>query len=159
MFTRNKKQSKAISPLIATILLVAIALALAGILYSWASQNAKEVTNSVTNTTNNVIDCSSVDLYIDYGCTYDPTNGISFILNDSSTVNIDDNLTLTVIDANNNIKTASFAPDFKGGSMAINNTVYSNVSDFQNLATPLKKVQILVKSCPKKATFITSCGN
>jgi len=159
MFTKKKKQSKAISPLIATILLVAIALALAGILYSWASQNAKEVTNGVTNTTNTVIDCSSIDLYIDYGCVYDATNGVSFILNDNSTVNIDDNLTLTVIDANNSIQTASFAPNFKGGSMAINDTVYSNTSDFQNLVTPLKKVQILVKSCPKKATFITSCGN
>jgi len=148
---------KALSPLIATILLVAVSLSLAGILYSWSSQNAKETTASLSDTTNKWIDCSAVDIYIDYGCTYDPTNGLSFILYDKSTVQIDNNLVMTVIDNNNVIKSVSFLPNFTGNAMAVNNTVYPNPADFTNLTEPLKKVQVHVTSCPDKMTYTTKC--
>ncbi len=156
MFKKNNSE-RGISPLIATILLVAVALSLAGILYSWSSQNAKDTTGSLTETTNDWIDCSSVDVYVDYGCEYDSTDGLNFILYDKSTVELDDNLIMTVIDANNTIRSATFEPSFTGNAMAINNTVYSNDSDFQDLAEPLKKVQIHVDSCPDRMTYTTKC--
>jgi flagellin-like protein len=149
------KSQRGLSPLIATILLVAVALSLAGILYSWSSQNAKETTGNLTDTTNEWIDCSSIDIYIDYGCTYHETNGINFILYDKSTVEIDDNITLTVIDANNTVRSASFAPNFVGNAMAINNNVITNDSDFQNLVKPLKRVSVQVDSCPDRVAYVT----
>jgi len=54
MKTQNNFQ-KGLSPLIATILLVAVALSLAGILYSWSSQNAKETTEQKVQTQNFVL--------------------------------------------------------------------------------------------------------
>ncbi|MDD3178024.1 MAG: hypothetical protein PHR26_00735 [Candidatus ainarchaeum sp.] len=151
-------KQKGISPLIATILLVAVALSLAGILYSWSSQNAKETTESLTKKTNEWIDCTAIDFYIDYGCSYDSTNGLSFILYDKSTVEIDDNLILTVIDANNHIVSSDFAPNFVGNAMAIDNSVYSPIEDFQNLSEPLKKVQVYIDSCPDKIAQTTNCN-
>jgi len=156
MFTL--KNQKGLSPLIATILLVAVALSLAGILYSWSSQNAKETTGNLTDTTNEWMDCSAIDIYIDNGCVYDSEDGISFILYDKSTVEIDDNLILTVIDANNTIRSASIEPNFTGFAMAINSTVISNASEFQNLVKPIKRVSVQVKSCPDRVTYIQKCG-
>jgi flagellin-like protein len=153
-----KKFQKGLSPLIATILLVAVALSLAGILYSWSSQNAKETTNNITETTNDWIDCSAIDVYIDYGCTYSVSEGPNFILYNKSTVELDDNIVMTIIDANNNIVSTSFQPDFIGNAMAINNSVYTNDEDFQNLVEPLKKVQVYVNSCPDRMTYTTKCS-
>jgi len=150
-------KKKGLSPLIATILLVAVSLSLAGILYSWSSQNAKETTASLSDTTNKWIDCSAVDIYIDYGCTYDSTDGLNFILYDKSTVQIDNNIVMTVIDNNNTIASSTFEPNFTGNAMAVNNTVYSNPDDFTDLVTPLKKVQVHVTSCPDKMTYTKKC--
>lgn len=154
----TKKNKKGISPLIATILLVAVALSLAGILYSWSSQNAKETTSSLTEKTNEWIDCTAIDFYIDYGCTYDSTDGVSFILYDKSTVELDDNLTLTVIDANNTIASSSFEPNFVGNAMSVSDSVYSSIEDFQNLTEPLKKVQVYIDNCPDRIAQTTSCN-
>ncbi len=148
---------KALSPLIATILLIAVSLSLAGILYSWSSQNAKETTTSLSDTTNKWIDCGAVDIFIDYGCEYDSTNGVNLILYDKSTVQIDNNLVMTVIDGNNNIKSTTFLPNFIGNAMSVNNTVYANPTDFEDLVEPIKKVQIYVTSCPDKMTYTTKC--
>jgi len=149
----NKRQ--AVSPLIATILLVAVALSLAGILYSWSSQNAKETTANVTETTKGWINCGAVNIFVDYGCTYDIEDGISFVLNDQSTVAIDDNITMTVVDANKQVVSKSFAPNFQGRVMAVNNTVYDTPEDLQDLEEPLEKVMVYVNSCPDKATYAT----
>jgi len=152
--TINKK---GLSPLIATILLIAVSLSLAGILYSWSSQNAKETTTSLSDTTNKWIDCGAVDIFIDYGCSYSTTEGVSLILYDKSTVQIDNNLVMTVIDGNNVIKSTTFEPNFTGNAMSINNTVYANPDDFKDLVEPIKKVQIYVTSCPDKMTYTTKC--
>lgn len=151
-------KKKGLSPLIATILLVAVSLSLAGILYSWSSQNAKETTASLTDTTNKWIDCSAVDIYIDNGCQYDG-NTINFILFDKSTVQIDNNLILTVIDNNNTIKSATFLPNFSENvvAMTVDTGTFSNATDFQDLVEPLKKVQVHVTSCPEKVTISTKC--
>ncbi len=156
MFFKNKK--KALSPLIATILLVAVSLSLAGILYSWSSQNAKETTASLTDTTQKWTDCSSVNLYIETGCRYNTETGISLIVMDQSTVDIDDNLTMTVIDSNNSIISKTFAPNFKGKAMAINSSVYDDPDELEGLSLPIQRVRIFVNSCPDKAATTISCN-
>jgi len=157
MLTKFKLNNKGVSPLIATILLVAVSLSLAGILYSWASQNAGDTVNNVTETSKKWRDCSAINLYMEYGCTYDPDTGINFILNDSSTVNIDDNLTLTVIDANNVIKSASFAPNFSGRAMVIKSGVYPDDTVFEDLDEPITRVRVYVEGCPDRAATTNVC--
>ncbi len=158
MLLNIRLNKKGVSPLIATILLVAVSLSLAGILYSWASQNAKDTVNSVTETSKKWRDCSAINMYIEYGCTYDATTGISFILNDSSTVNIDDNLTVSVIDINNAIKSSTFAPNFSGRAMVITRAILSDPNALDGLNKPLQRVRVYVDGCPDRAASTTTCN-
>ncbi|MFH0905809.1 MAG: archaellin/type IV pilin N-terminal domain-containing protein [archaeon] len=154
----KSKFSKAVSPLIATILLVAVALSLAAILYSWSSEQAINSTKQVSDKTKAWEECSSINLYIDYGCSYDTSTGISFILNDQSSVEIDDNLTLTVIDANNNIVSSSFTPSFEGRAMLVKSSDFSNATDFEDLVEPLSLVKVYMNNCPDRFAKVNNCS-
>jgi flagellin-like protein len=153
---KKKFQRKAVSPLIATILLVAVALSLAGILYSWSSQNAKETTSNMSETTTQWSNCSSVNLYIQ-NCRYDSESGVSLILYDDSQIEIDNNLSLIVIDVNSDIATSSFAPNFSNSVMSVKTSNFSNAEDFHNLGEPIDRVRIFVDSCPDRAAITTNC--
>jgi len=149
------KTKKALSPLIATILLVAVALSLAGILYSWSSQNFRDTTTSVSDASADWIDCSNVVIYIDSGCSY-TTEFSGLIISNRSTVNIDHNLVLTVIDADNQIVSTEFSPNFTGNIMSLDTV--ANENGFTDLVTPLKKVQVHTKNCPDRVSFISRCN-
>jgi flagellin-like protein len=152
----NKR--KALSPLIATILLVAVALSLAGILYSWSSQNFRDTTTSVSNTSAEWIDCSNVNIYIDSGCTYTSIDGFSsLILFDRSTVQIDQNIVLTIIDNANEIASTEFLPAFTGNAMSLGSVV-NDMPGIKGLETPLKRVQVHVKNCPDRVSYISRCN-
>ena len=151
--------NKGVSPLIATILLVAVSLSLAGILYSWASQNAGDTVNSVTETSKKWDYCKGITLNMEYGCRYDSTTGISFILYDNSTVDFDENIIINIIDANNNIGTATVTPNFQGRAMVINNTVYSEseTQPLTDLTEPLQLVKVYMNGCPNRTAQTRSC--
>lgn len=152
------KNKKALSPLIATILLVAVALSLAGILYSWSSQNFRDTTTSVSDTSADWIDCSNVNIYIDSGCSYTAVNGFSsLILFDRSTIQIDQNIVLTIIDNTNNIASAEFPPSFTGTAMSLGSVV-NDMPGIKGLETPLKRVQVHVKNCPDRVSYISRCS-
>lgn len=151
-------KKKALSPLIATILLVAVALSLAGILYSWSSQNFRDTTTSVSDTSTEWIDCSNINMYIDSGCSYDSSSGFSgLILFDRSKVIIDQNIVITVISYDNNIASMEISPNFIGNAMSLDSLINAE-DDFSGLATPLKRVQAHIKSCPDKATYVSKCN-
>lgn len=151
-------KKKALSPLIATILLVAVALSLAGILYSWSSQNFRDTTTSVSDASLEMIDCSNVNMYIDSGCSYNSVSGFSgLILFDRSKILIDQNIVITVISYDNNITSMEVEPNFVGNAMSLDSAI-NNGDDFIGLATPLKRVQVHIKSCPEKATYVSKCN-
>lgn len=153
-----KITKKGVSPLIATILLVAVSLSLAGILYSWASQNASSTVTSVTSTQQQWAECSAINLYIE-SCNFDSGNGkISLILSDHSSVDIDSNLEITIIDINNQTKYASFAPNFKGGVMTIDNSVFPESETLDDLEE-IQRVYVFVKRCPDRKATTISCDN
>lgn len=147
-----KKKLNALSPLIATILLVAVSLSLAGILYSWASQNAKDTVTNVTESQAVWEKCQHVYLDIEQGCKYDSTGGISFILYDKSTTELDSNLVLTVIDSENEIKTVDLEPKFIGGAMSVKST------EVNGLTKPLMLVKIHYQECNQKVAQTRSCN-
>lgn len=148
---------KALSPLIATILLVAVSLSLAGILYSWSSQNFGDTTTNVSATSENWDYCKDVFISID-DCSYDSVSGFDgLLIRDSSKVIIDNNVVLTVIDANNTIASTEFNAVFTGNAMFLDSILNVN-EDFIGLETPLKRVQVYVKNCPDKVSQITRCN-
>jgi flagellin-like protein len=150
---------KALSPLIATILLVAVSLSLAGILYSWSSQNVGDTTRGATEFTEDTGYCTNVSVSIDEkNCSYDSNSGFtSLLIQDASKVNIEDNLVLTVIDANNEIASVEISPNFTGNLMSLGSFLSGN-EDFIGLETPLKRVQIYVKKCPNQVHLVTRCN-
>lgn len=139
----NIKKSKAVSPLIATILLVAVALSLAGILYSWSSQSARETTDTMTETQARWTECSHVRLSIDIGCSYKSATGLSLVLIDNSTVEIKEDLTLMIIDTNNSIATTTIEPSFSNRAMQIT----EDSEDFLDKESPVR-ARVFVNSCP-----------
>ncbi len=152
-----KKKSKAVSPLIATILLVAVALSLAGILYSWSSQSARETTESITETTEAWGECNYVRINIDTGCSYDPSTGLSLVLMDNSTVEINDKLNILVTDANGDIATAALETAFTNRAMQIRSINFEDPNDpedFEGLESPVR-TRIFVDSCPDQFTTAT----
>ncbi|MDD4049512.1 MAG: hypothetical protein PHX47_00715 [Candidatus ainarchaeum sp.] len=152
------KNKKALSPLIATILLVAVALSLAGILYSWSSQNFRDTTTSVSDTSAEWIDCSNVNIYIDSGCSYTSLDGFgTLILFDRSTVEIDQNIVLTIIDSDDEIASVEIEPNFTGNAMSLASTLNA-IDGVKGLATPLKRVQAHVKNCPDRVSYISRCS-
>jgi len=156
MLSKIKLTKKGVSPLIATILLVAVSLSLAGILYSWASQNAGNTVSDVSETQQKWSKCTAINLLIEPGCQYDTDTGISLILYDSSTVNIDENLVIEIFDTNNTIKSATFAPNFSGKAMTVNSSVLDDSDALDGLGQ-IQKVRIYVKSCSDKAATTLSC--
>ena len=149
---------RALSPLIATILLVAVALSLAGILYSWSSQNFKDTTTSVSDASAEWIDCTNVNIYIDSGCSYNTVSGFSgLIIFDRSTINIDQNIVLTAIDNDNAIASVEFEPSFTGNAMSLD-TIANNATEFIGLVKPLKRVQVHVVNCPDRVSYISKCN-
>ena len=155
MFQINTE--KGVSPLIATILLVAVSLSLAGILYSWASQNAGDTVSSVTETSKKWDYCKGITLNMEYGCKYDTTTGVSFILYDNSTVDFDENLTVNIIDATNNVKSATFAPSFQGRAMVVDSNVYTASDALNGLTEPLQLVKVYMDGCPDRTAQTRSC--
>jgi flagellin-like protein len=146
-----KKKMNAVSPLIATILLVAVALSLAGILYSWSSQSARETTDSTTETINKWSECNHVKLSIDIGCTYDSTtNGLRLVLMDQSTVEITEDLTVMITDANSTIATTTVESDFSNRAMQIR----IDDEDFLDLESPVK-ARVFINSCPEQFATAT----
>lgn len=153
MFKINSQ--KGLSPLIATILLVAVSLSLAGILYSWASGNAGDTVSSVTETSKKWEYCSNIIFTLD-NCRYDPQLGVSLILFDNSTVDFDDNLTLQIIDANDDIKIATIEPNFLGKAMSIKPVNYTE--DLKGLVAPIKLVKVYLNGCSDRAALTRSCS-
>lgn len=156
MLIKRKLNTRGVSPLIATILLVAVSLSLAGILYSWASQNAGNTVSSVTETQQQWTNCTAINLFIEEGCSYNDVNGISFILSDHSTVDIDENIEISVSSTTNVVEATTFAPNFKGGAMSVNRDVFSDPEAFDGLGS-IQRVYVFVKGCPDRKATTMSC--
>ena len=149
---------KAVSPLIATILLVAVAMAITGILYSWSQTYVKRETTNIAEVTETQIGCSYAAIELSE-CAYNSSTGLVFWLTNSGRNDLNAGFTLTVIDSANNEATGKINSVIeKGVIKPIKTSSLSNPSTFQSLTTPLKLIQVVPKECPDKATTLTSCN-
>lgn len=96
-----RRLKKAISPLVAAVLLIAVTMTIAGMLAYWASSFVRQQTETFQNQTI-AGECNFADFRV-YLCSYNSTTqSISLILNNVANVELR-NLTAQIIYANNTI--------------------------------------------------------
>lgn len=155
---KEKKAFNAVSPMIATVLLVAVALAIAGILYSWSQTYLTRETVQVSEVTSMQVNCSYANIEIQ-DCKYSQTSGLSFILNSVGSIDLAKGFKLSVLSADETKAESSLATTLEGGNFqAINSADLANARDYINLATPLKRVRITPEECPEKYAETTKCS-
>lgn len=76
---------KGISPVISSVLVLAVALAVAGVFSSWGPQIADTVTDSTTNTTDKTTFCNKADLEITEAKYYSSSNEVSIVVRNKGT--------------------------------------------------------------------------
>ncbi|MFH1752192.1 MAG: archaellin/type IV pilin N-terminal domain-containing protein [archaeon] len=146
---------KAVSPLIATVLLVAVSLSIAGILYSWGQRYVSEETGKITEQTGQQIECTYAGIEI-LDCNYSNGYGLKFTLSSRGLVNLDENFTIVVIDAGNTSVEGTTDTDLAAGSaFPVNTNTFSD--KFVNLQTPLARVRVIPADCPEKYYETTNC--
>ena len=128
---------KGISPLIATVLLIAVTMSIAGILAFWASSFVREQTRSFENSTVST-ECQYANFNF-YSCSYDPSTGtMSFILQNLANVELK-SITASII--------------YQNGSVS-----YYNLNASLPVVPPLKSFTILQISSNYNNVFIsTNC--
>ena len=70
MFSSRSIGRKAVSPLIATVILIAMTVALSTLIGGWVSQMARDRSDQITNQSETQLACSYGDVYIE-DVTYD----------------------------------------------------------------------------------------
>ena len=97
--------TKGISPLVASVLLIAITMTLAGAIAYWASSFVSTTLPTISG------ECNIASFKI-FSCRYNSTSGISMILQNLANVELK-NLTLFVIYSNNSVQSISLNDTLK----------------------------------------------
>lgn len=137
--------SKGISPLVASVLLIAIAIAIGGLLSFWALNTWFPNQLSQFNSTEQ--DCIYVDFAI-YSCSYNSTSG-NILLNLQNTQKI----TLSDLGAYVTYTNGSLSGIIKlNGSLAVSDIKgYTLTNTTTNISTGFSKIIIVSLNCPGKS--------
>ncbi|PIN86983.1 hypothetical protein COV19_02205 [Candidatus Woesearchaeota archaeon CG10_big_fil_rev_8_21_14_0_10_44_13] len=150
---------KAVSPLIATVLLIAFAVALGAVVMNWGRGYVDDTTAFATEKSNKEIRCSmDINLkFIEFNdikqiCLDNGTNSINFTLQNTGTVGIEGvkvqaigNSSIVDQDVNRSIPIASILKDY------INYSLSGNGSLKQIRFTPMIKVEGVKMLCAQNA--------
>lgn len=172
-----KMNYKGVSPLIATLLLIAVALVIAGILYTWSSSYFKLQTTEFETATGAQTACAFVGIEIDDSissptrCDFNATdqlssmNRLSFKLSNAGTTDLNGEFTITATDGNN-VVTLAYTPNLKVGSFVIirctNSTTETNgcrrtsTADF-NALDGMTSLRVTPTDCPSKYDETNNC--
>lgn len=153
-----KERTKAVSSMIATVLLVAVSLAIAGILYSWSQTYLTRETVQISEVTSKQVDCAYANIEI-LECKYTQTGGLSFILNSIGSVDMPGGFKLSVLAADDKRAESSISSGLEAGNFqAINSEDLDNRTAYLQLETPLKRIRITPDDCPEKYTEVVKCS-
>ena len=163
---------KAVSPLIATLLLIAVALFFAGILYVWSSSFAITTTQQLENSTQDQTACafsgvkledlSSDPNRCDFNSTY--PEKLKFKLSNTGTSDLNKNFTI-LVDDGNAVVTLSYTPNLAKGTFKIVTCIQDVSGDCTvtdgNLSWlgSIKGVRVTPGDCPTRYDETTSCNN
>lgn len=153
----KRKKEKALSPIVASILLIAVALALAGILWQTSSLWLQSTSNAIKKeTTSYAGSCTKLNLGV-INCSYSANNGLSFIIENKSD-NVINGIKLFVIDSNEKIIKTELNKVILPGELSIIKTKdLNNSNDFINLVQPLKMIRVIPMECPHRVFELKEC--
>ena len=172
------KLFKAVSPLIATLLLIAVALVIAGILYTWTSSYFKLQTQEFETATTTQTECAFAGLSIDDSINsvtccdlnvtdqLDSLSRLTFKLSNTGTKDFNGDFTILASDGNN-LVTLAYTPNLGKGAFVLVNCSDSLTEsngcrrtsllvDFNQL-TSLVTLRVTPSDCPNKYDESTSC--
>lgn len=138
---------KGISPLISSVLLIAMTVAIASIIFGWMSTFTKETVASVGNKSEEALDCQSASISIDAVYINNTTKTASVIVRNTGWI---DNLVLSGAGVFNTT----------GGNCTLNTSTLDSDFDRSEVAT-IKFTECPITNCPndfKEAVVLTSCG-
>jgi len=157
-FIMNYKK-KGVSPLLATILLISIAMLLMGIVWIWSESFIKTHTQTITDKSTDEINCQYGGLFI-RTCTYNASTGINLTIENSGSTKFTDNFNIKIQDNLDLMAEGIISQDLNAGNaMQIDVNDISDGNDFLNLNAPLKTVRVVPQDCPTKFAEYTGCTN
>lgn len=155
----NEMKSKAISPLIATLLLIAVALVIAGILYVWSSayfsSQLRETEEGITVQTQ----CTFAGINIKECDLNTTSNEISILLENTGQVDFTKDFTIQADDGNN-VANGTYTEDLSKGTFnrltckATGTTC--TMTGISNL-TSLNTLRVTPTDCPQNYDETTNC--
>lgn len=139
-------KSKAVSPLVAAVLLIAVTMTIAGMLAYWASGFVRQQTETFSN--QSTVTCTGANFRI-YTCNYNSTNQqVKLILDNVGTVGIK-NLTANVIYPDASIISVSLNGTLPSGGALKSFTVGGVTSGYSNIELKTECPALSVStSCP-----------
>lgn len=159
-----KLKKKSISPLIATIFLVVIAVSLAAIVYTWVIKNTRDTVDDMEVTQSEWEYCKKVNLNLDPECIFDssPSPPYTFkklLLYDRSLVEISSPIVVTVIYSDGNF----FVPEsmeinqgFQGNVLNLAQAIETGFSKITS-AEDISRIEVSIKECPDRVSYLTKC--
>lgn len=147
---------KAVNPIIATMFLILIGVAIAGLIWNWSQSYTRTQTQSLLTGSTEQVECTYAGLFI-RSCSIG-TGGLFFTLQNSGSVDMEDGFTIILVDADNTQVNATITNDLSAGdSLDVNSSSFSNPADFQGRALPIKALRVVPETCSNRYTEITSC--
>ena len=140
--------AKGISPLIASVMLVAMTVAVASIFFGWMSSFTRDTVNTVSDKSDQVMDCQSASIIIDNVYIDTTAKTASVIVRNNGWVS---NLSLT----------SAILYNTTGGNCTLDTTSLDSKFDKSDIAT-IKFTECPITTCPndfKKAIVNTNCGS
>lgn len=148
---------KGVSPLIATILLVAISLAIAGMLYSWMAQYATNQTSKFAAASGTQLQCSQAGGLQVNSCTH---SGSVYTIQLESTGDMDLN-GFNVIGLYSDGNSASAASDstlIARGYLRIDSNLWYAGFAIPGYSSSMSTLKIVPKQCPSNSVTTTTCS-
>ncbi len=147
MKSQKKSHSKGISPLLASVLLIAITVAIATLTAGWVSTTVRTTQATITNKTTEAVDCSAAGIVIDdvYASSGTAVTARAIVRNTGQT----DDLTITSAQLYN-----TTGANFTASSIPISNVDKGNVNTLSFSSASLA-------ACPgsfSQVVVTTSCG-
>jgi len=147
---------KAISPLIATMLLIAIAVAIAALMYIAQERMIRVQQTELLGQSQEVAKCNYAGLFI-RDCDYN-ADGLYLTLKNSGTINFTNAFQVRMITADNTVVSGGFDNDLNAGQETlIDSRNFSNANQFQFRSEPLKVVRVTPGECQQRFAEADSC--
>lgn len=148
---------RAVSPLIATVLLVAISLSIAGLLFNWMSQFTTEQTTAAAElATTNIVSCGRAGIRIKSCDVNSSGTGATSVIESTGSIDLN-GFNVVVLHADGNVQniTSLFESTtlFAGSFVSLNHPLDSNAD-----VSSITQYKVIPVTCPSSSASVTVCS-